>query len=1565
MLRSKLHKMTNIQSKLLFFIINLFFVASQLSAQTFDFTADRTQGCTPLQVTFTNTTDIAYRNNYHYEWTVEPTKFSTEIDSVYNTYITPGQYTIIMRAYDIDNNLVSTITKTDYITAFRDPDVTILSDKQEDCEFKPFQFSIGTVTSDAPLVDYTWVISDGTSYDGEVPPAHYFTYAGDFDIIVAVKDANGCTNRIRNKISVKTYNDYPSVNFTPSAQITCENTLNVTFTNSTPPTNVASMNWSFGDGVTSTVVSPSHTYNGFGNYTAQLTATSNNGCSRTVSRSIQLVDYRPDFTIVDASKTITTSNKACPGTITFIDATSPAGTITYAWDLENNGSTDATTRNYMTSITTPGNHQIKLTVNNGICTKSITKTFEVEPELVISYEPDNLFICEIPASVNYNATSNIPNTEFQWIINGIDTIINNNFNYIYSAEGFFTDAVYATSPNSCKTDVIKPNNIEIAIPHVYIVPHSATSGCVPLSTSFDTIIQYNTSSDFVENVKWDFKNDGIFEVEGTSPVTYIYDETGEFDAIVKIETNKGCDDTDGELILVGDTPNGTVSLSDSVICANMPIFATFTPDDPNRYTTIYDNISITFTPEVPNSYPPPANGSIAPTLNPEIQVILDDSIGVHNLSYVINDHGCDESFTDPQKVRVKGPIIKIGGTNADCENPYNYSYFLTKKINVEYMNWYIEKISGSNQFSPRIFATDLDTVTIDFNDASLGRGNYNIYAIAHNDADGCTYSSNELITQVRDIQANFNLATYTPCLGDTAIFSINGQDAAQSFWYRPYDTLITWPIRAGEDSIFYIFNSTEIKDVTIYSIDVNNCYDTITKPVKVYQPHAYFFADIISDCLPFQSAYTDTTVSDTTIISRFWDFGNGETLAGNQTTYSTEYNSEGLRSPSLIVTDILGCKDTIVKSNYIRPVVPNSRFVVAHPKVCLNHDAQFIRNTTNPNYDNNIHRYEWDFGDGSTDAGSLQDTVPHTYTAESNAYNVRLTAYSMSPEGNECVSTSTGVVEVKEVSAIIDIAEMDLCKEPGEKFIVYLDNSWYRQTVFPYAYRYTTVNWTKIDGGVSKYIGNSQSTRVVTYDNYGDQTLILETTSPYYGCEEDSVAVTIEVPGYEARIIADKDEVCVKEDVTFTLVDTVNIYRYNRYWEFGDGNTNNTDFDGVVHSYTSLAESIDNTFKIQFIIDAPNCRPRDIFTNVTVYPVLADFNRGINDTDTIGCAPFSVHLFNESEGAATYVWDFGDGTTSTAMNPTHTFPKIDTVYNVRISVTSSICNDFLEKPVSTHPFADVDFALDSSLCVGSSTPIVATGDFTTISWTPARYFTDPNAASTTVTPTFSGYVTANVETQYECPSKDSVYIFVQQYPVYQGAPDSLLLYYFTPDSLRLTTRPDGQIIAGQLYNVNNTPIAGVYYTWTPDTYLSCNDCPSPNIDLQCGTPTRPSCIDFPETVQYTIYMTDSLGCFENEASILFNIVIKSKAALPEAFSPNTDGENDFAFVRGWGVKEFLEVRIYNRWGQLVYSSTDMYEGWDGTYKGEPQAMDTYAYTIRYIDTKDEEQFVKGYITLLR
>ncbi|MFW5851515.1 MAG: PKD domain-containing protein [Bacteroidota bacterium] len=1572
------------------FIVFSLFALVGFSQETheFNFSSDLVSGCSPLKVTFSNETDVAYRYDYSYEWIVESGKFSTQTDVVENTYVNPGIYTVTMRVYDDSQNLVETVSKPDYITVFRDPHVTIQSDKQEACVNSPVQFSVDQVDSDAPIDSWKWVISDGTSYYGESIPAHSFFYASDFTIFVTVTDTNGCINRERSEIEVAIFDDFPMTNFIPDNSQICEPSLTVNFNNVTTPDDV-SYEWDFGDGTTSTDTNPSHVYNGYGEYYAQLTATSPHGCESSSARPIRLIDYNPSIIVNDGVKVVD-GNKACPGTISFeadVEPSSPS-TISYEWDFGNDGSYDSNSGAlFSQDISSGGLYQIKLRASNGVCMDSVVQVFEVEDELQISYEPTDLFFCEAPATVDYVAQSNLSGTAFDWsFYNGLKSGENVAVEYISS--GFFSETLHAVSPNGCEASVSKTDNVEIATHSLKIFPTSKISGCAPYSVSFDTLFSYSAiGHDPISLVEWDLDDDGTVDVTGPDAPIHEFTARGEYPARVTITTQKGCVFSDvtqdimplspatRELVVVGDSVGADLIFPDTVLCASSSLTTLFESNDEfeYRYDTKYDTLVVTFYPDEPLVYPPAIATKIPPgDFDPQIR----DTVGPHKVLFYLSDHGCSDSFVDSTddktrqtEILVQGPIIELEQSSKDCEDNYNYTYELTKTVNVDlskpgnYYDWYIGNVVNSQVVGKKKIASNVKTLDIDYEHDTLGRGRYMIQVIAYNAEDGC-YDSASVETRVTDIEPAYTLRDTTVCLNDVAVFEQrpDSYDVNQAFWIHPDNPTQEIEISPYQDSIFYGFNSRNIRNVTVVGYDVYGCRAETTIPVKVYQPQAAFFADIVSDCLPFTSQFTDTTVSDTVIVSREWVLGNGETISGNDSIVQTDYTQKGLTSPSLRVTDILGCESYYRASNYIKPVVPNSQFEVEHPKVCLNHDALLVRDIDDPNYDNNIDSLLWDFGDGMTDEVSLDDTVRHTYIYESmgGTFLINFTAYSTSPEGNVCVSSTDGEVEVKDVASRISIRSMDACKEPGQKFVIDLDDTWYKT-------RYESVDWWKEENGDSIYIGNRPNLSVLFFDEYGEQKLFLKTTTSYYGCEEDTTSMIIDVPGYTADFRVDKDMVCIGEEVSFELFNTQNIDVYNHYFEFGDGMRVSSGFDGLTHAFDALPDNVNNSYKVQFIVEAPGCKTQDISKEIELYPVMADFDRGEFDLDTIGCAPYEVSFVNKSVGLNqnNYIWDFGDGTTSTEENPTHSFMTVDSIYNVSLSMEASVCAHTMVKPVYTYPLPIVEYITDTTICVGETVDLEAVGDFSSVSWRPAQLFENSTIAKTSVTVPHSMYLIADLISKDGCESSDSLFIYVQQPAAYLGAPDSLLLYYFSSDSLRFTSEISSKLVVGEKYNLNNDEITGVIYSWSPADYLSCDDCASPDIDLECGKAGYPNCLDFPGEFEYTVYMTDILGCFTEERTIVFEIVTDSKARLPQAFTPNSDGSNDLAFVRGWGVKEFLEVRIYNRWGQMVFMSKNMDTGWDGTFKGEPQKADTYSYTIKYISSEDTEEFVKGYITLLR
>lgn len=175
-----------------------------------------------------------------------------------------------------------------------------------------------------------------------------------------------------------------------------------------------------------------------------------------------------------------------------------------------------------------------------------------------------------------------------------------------------------------------------------------------------------------------------------------------------------------------------------------------------------------------------------------------------------------------------------------------------------------------------------------------------------------------------------------------------------------------------------------------------------------------------------------------------------------------------------------------------------------------------------------------------------------------------------------------------------------------------------------------------------------------------------------------------------------------------------------------------------------------------------------------------------------------------------------------------------------------------------------------------------------------------------------------------------------------------------PDTLTVHQPPDAEagqdttIIAGTALQLIAT--GGLTYLWVPSTDLS-----NPNIPNPVTTTL--------ENISYIVYVTDTFGCTDSDT---INITVDETADIfiPDIFSPNGDGENDILFVRGNGIKK-LDFIIYDRWGEKIFETNDINNGWDGTYKGAKLFTAVFSYYIKaaFYDGSSYER--KGNITLVR
>jgi gliding motility-associated-like protein len=145
--------------------------------------------------------------------------------------------------------------------------------------------------------------------------------------------------------------------------------------------------------------------------------------------------------------------------------------------------------------------------------------------------------------------------------------------------------------------------------------------------------------------------------------------------------------------------------------------------------------------------------------------------------------------------------------------------------------------------------------------------------------------------------------------------------------------------------------------------------------------------------------------------------------------------------------------------------------------------------------------------------------------------------------------------------------------------------------------------------------------------------------------------------------------------------------------------------------------------------------------------------------------------------------------------------------------------------------------------------------------------------------------------------------------------------------------------------------AATDYVWSPAFGLN---------DAYSATPIATITGD----ITYTVTATTSAGC-KGEASVTIRMFEGPEIYVPNAFTPNGDGRNDFFKPFPVGIKQYSYFRIYNRWGQLVFATSGFNQGWDGKVGGREQPTGTYIWMVEGI-TKDNRKITKrGSITLIR
>jgi gliding motility-associated-like protein len=141
------------------------------------------------------------------------------------------------------------------------------------------------------------------------------------------------------------------------------------------------------------------------------------------------------------------------------------------------------------------------------------------------------------------------------------------------------------------------------------------------------------------------------------------------------------------------------------------------------------------------------------------------------------------------------------------------------------------------------------------------------------------------------------------------------------------------------------------------------------------------------------------------------------------------------------------------------------------------------------------------------------------------------------------------------------------------------------------------------------------------------------------------------------------------------------------------------------------------------------------------------------------------------------------------------------------------------------------------------------------------------------------------------------------------------------------------------------------YQWSPQTGLDHTDIERPVATLD-------------KDQLYQLYTVTEKGC-KKQSQLFIKRYAGPELYVPNAFTPNNDGTNDYLRVKPIGIKSFGYFAVYNRWGQMVYRSTNYNEGWDGTYGGKKLPPDTFVYVVQATDYRGRPMVKKGTVILIR
>jgi gliding motility-associated-like protein len=1487
----------------------LLFLSTVLQAQTVSITL--TTGLSNSSYACQNSIITAKANvspsgTYTYAWDMgNGVTVEDTARSIQTVYPTAGDFTINVTVKSGATTIASS-SKSLHVYKLPNADF-IVSGHNKLCVGSDMVLLASDTTNTNHSTGFVWEFSDGTKTQG-YNPSFKVVMAQMYSVTLKVTDKNGCVNS-STQTGIVDVRNKAMASFTASQSEVCKIPDTVYFTSTSSGPGTLLYSWDF-DGVTDSRQNAERIYNSYGWKKIKLSVSSADyyGCTSVTAAkdSIEVYEVRAEGNVWKDGSVIGSTSTICYGAVQCKNKSIGVDASQIKWDFG-----DGTVANYADSIVhnynNAGVYTLKLIAMPGTECESV-KTWTITVEKAVasfSMVPD--YSCFVTQSVTF--TNNSTNaTTYLWEFPDGTSADPNPVRTLSAG----VDADPYASHNEKKLTITLNAFTSIGCKTTTTSTFtfrrpSATfevdtaSGCLPLTVKFDG--SNPASNEPIQSFRWVFGDGQEGTTLGTVPViSHVYSTAGVFDAKLVITNTAGCADTSYSIrIKVGKIPHTKFTVS-----PNSSIC-------PDQLITITDQTDASYAVDF---WDYKANGvSIGSTVNPSPSFRLGVTGNV-SITLRSGSNGCYNDTTVANVLVEKGPSSAFS-YKLNCDAPYTYS-FTSAATNAASYYWdYGDGNTASTSSPSHTFPS------------SPAEKDYTVKFIT-SDGTGCSDTATKIV-MVRTSNVSLTIPANT-CARTPVTINATGSSIANSWCHDNYSWTFndgTQSVRTEGKSVQHSFPSRGSFRVKLSAFFDNGCTDTISQNIRVYEPYAKI--QVNSDtvgCLPLSVSFTDVSAPDGNALKNWdWFLSGGPSYSyttGGQTVTNT-YNNSGEFPVVLRVTDVLGCVgyDTV----HVTGSKPNAKFQAITDSIICSKDGVLFE------YISYKDSALWEFGDGEV----LRDekTPYHTYI-KGGKFDVKLTVYHA---GCSDSYTKSQYITVIKPDASFQMSSLESGYQTNDTVF----NCYPVNVQFTHLYANSNIfdgKWSfGQNGTTTDYYPDPQ--KVFQYTNPGSYQVGLG-IEQYYNPDNtvvekfcyDTVKHTITITGPAGAMNINPQNACRENAVTFSIKDTANIGSYG--WNFLDGTVVNN-MPSVVHQFAL----VDTLFKrpVRLLLNNKQGSCNAYITDTVYFEKIEGiiemtFGK-TSETDTTLCSGKSLLFKNSTLNSASQTWYFGDGAYSAFDNPVHGYAPGN--YICRLAVTSANgCIDTAYLPLHIFPTPDLKLAFDSSKCIENKALILAT----------------PYGAKITWTPTDGLYLYSGDSIAEASPAQTTKYVVKAQYPTGCSQSDSIII---TRPHAVMTVSRDFVAVGDSVHVIVTDTSDVASFTWTPASGFSCTNCLDPIVR--------------PRSPKYYLILTEPLGCFSD--TLRFSMSIDSvniNVFAPTAFVPG-DPENGVFKLVGSGLPgaypDDFKLEIFNRWGNLVFSTTNKDEGWDGAYKGKVQPIDSYVWVATVKLWNGETKKFKGTVMIIK